>query len=358
MCFKMATEKEAGSTKGIHILIAGPPYRGYLGMISDAFMKCGLRVSILEWKYPRRNLLQEAGFYGSQHYRSRLARKQDDRNTVAIEDAVERLSPDIVLVMKAARLSSKTGKVCDAIGAKRIMWAYDSAREHPLIAKAARDYDLIYTYEPDDLALLSELGKAKYLPMGYDPRLYHPMDGSGSREIDISFIGSVRDTPVRKKTIRMVAREFPDRSVGVWTDSIHWYSHRRLNDLRFTMSRPNIRLTRRTVDHAEINGIYNSSKVCLNVHHPQSVGALNPRSFEILGSGGLLLTDRKIEGLEGFEDGGGYVYYPSLEDLAGKLRAILGDDEARRATAKKGYQAVLKAHTFDHRAMRVLRDLE
>lgn len=357
MCFMMVTE-EAGSREGRRILIAGPPYRGYLGMIGDAFRACGLRVSILEWKYPRRHLLQEAGFYGSRRYRLRLAHKQDAMNIVAIENAVEKLSPDIILVMKAAQLSTKTGKMCDAKGAKRVMWAYDSAREYPIIAKTASEYDRIYTYEPDNLEMLSELGDAKYLPMGYDPRLYSPVEASNCEEMDISFVGSLRDTPVRKEAIRHVARELPDRTVGVWTDTIHWYSHRRLNDLRFTTGRPNIRLARKTVDHAKINEIYNRSKVCLNVHHPQSVGALNPRSFEILGSGGLLLTDRRMESLEGFEDGRGFLFYSSSADLAEKLRVILGDDEARRATAEKGHRVALKAHTFEHRARSMLKDLE
>lgn len=354
----MIMTEEGGSRESRRILIAGPPYRGYLGMIGDAFGACGLRVSILEWKYPRRNLLQEAGFYGSRRYRLRLARKQDELNIVAIEDAVEKLSPDIVLVMKAAPLSAKTVKKCDAIGAKRVMWAYDSAREYPIISKTASEYDLIYTYEPDNLEMLSELGDAKYLPMGYDPRLYSPAEASNSREMDISFVGSLRDTPIRKETIRHVARELPDRTVGVWTDTIHWYSHRRLNDLRFTMGRPNIRLARRTVDHAEINEIYNRSKVCLNVHHPQSVGALNPRSFEILGSGGLLLTDRRMDDLEGIENGKAYVYYSSREELVEKLRRILDEDGFLRGVAENGHRAALNAHTFEHRARSMLKDLE
>jgi spore maturation protein CgeB len=355
----MSTEGDAGSADGRHILIAGPPYRGYLGMIGDAFRACGLRVSALEWKHLRRNLAQEIGFYGSGRYRLRLAHKQDELNTVAIESAMERLSPDIILVMKAAQLSPKTVKTCEAKGVKRILWAYDSAREYPLITKTACDYDRVYTYEPDNVKMLSELCDARYLPMGYDPRLYLPVGGRGSgRDVDISFVGALRDTPVRKETIRHVALEMPDRTVGVWTDTIHWYSHRRLNDRRFIMGRPNIRLSRRTIDHAEINEIYNRSKVCLNVHHPQSVGALNPRTFEILGSGGLLVTDRRMDGLDGFEDGTGYIFYSSLEDLTEKLRPILENDEARRTTAEKGHQAAFNGHTFEQRAKRMLGELE
>jgi spore maturation protein CgeB len=354
VCLNMGADmkEQAG-----HILIAGPPYRGYLGMIERAFKERGLRVSVLEWQYPERNLLQEYWYYASGNYRSRLADIQNVMNTAAIEKAVERLSPDFLLVMKNASLSAKTKELCDARGAKRALWAYDSAREYPQIAKAAADYDIIYTYEPNDLDLLSSIGEAKYLPMAYDPGLYFPKDVGTNKEYDISFIGSLRDTPVRKETLRFVAGELPGSTVGVWTDSIHWYSHRRLKDLRFTTGRPNIRLTRRTVGHSEINSIYASSKICLNIHHPQSIGALNPRSFEILGSGGLLLTDRKMEGLYGLEDGVACVYYSSREDLVGKIRRLTESDDERRRIAEKGHQAALRAHTFKHRASKIMDDL-
>jgi spore maturation protein CgeB len=354
----MTENETGGGASDRHILIAGPPYRGYLDQIAHAFGSCGPRVSVLGWDYARRGLVQDARFYASASYRSRLADAQDRLNTAAIEKEVEELSPDHVLVMKAAALSPRTVKLCESRGTKLALWAYDSAREYPLIARTAADYDLIYTYEPNDLGELSELGKAAYLPMGYDPGTYFPTGGAQAKDTDICFIGSLRDTPVRKRMLRFVAGAFPDRSVGVWTDTIHWYSHRRLKDLRFTLGRGNIELTRRTVVHAEINGIYNRSRVCLNVHHPQSVGALNPRSFEILGSGGLLLTDRDMKDLEGFGDGGGYAHYSTDEELADRVRSLLEDEELRRRTAEKGHAAAAKAHTYKHRALRILKDLD
>ena len=352
----MNAEVNTDGEKG-HILIAGPPYRGYLAMIERAFKECGLRVSVLEWHYPRRNLFQDYWYYASARYRARLASDQDRLNTVAIEKAVEQHSPDYLLVMKNASLSKKTKDLYDAMGTKRALWAYDSAREYPQIAKAAADYDMIYTYEPNDLDLLSSIGEAKYLPMAYDPKLYFPAESSAKVVNDVCFVGSLRDTPVRKEMLRTAAGDLPERTIGVWTDSIHWYSHRRLKDMRFTKGRPNIRLTSRTVDHEEINAIYAGSKVCLNIHHPQSIGALNPRSFEILGSRGLLLTDRKMEGLQGLVEGEGYVYYSSPEDLTREIRRLVESDDTRHRIAEKGHRAALEAHTFEHRARAISDDL-
>ncbi|UCE92280.1 MAG: glycosyltransferase [Methanobacteriota archaeon] len=340
-----------------HILVAGPPYRGYLGMIANAFKACGLRASVLEWEYPNRNLLGEYWFYASSSYRSKLAKAQDRLNTSAIEKAVEDLEPDRVLVMKNAVLSQKTRRLCDDRGTRLALWAYDNVRQYPRIAEAAADYDLTFTYEPDDVRLLAETGPAKYLPMAYDPNLYFPASGAESKEFDVCFIGDLRDTPVRKDTLRLVAKDLSDGTVGVWTDAVHWYSHRRLKDLRFRMGRKSLRFTAETVGHEDINRIYSHSKVCLNIHHPQSVGALNPRSFEILGSGGLLLTDKKMEGLTGLQEGESYVRYSSGEGLMERLHGLLDDEEGRHAIAKAGHSAALRGHTYEHRAREILDSL-
>lgn len=341
-----------------HILIAGPPYRGYLDMIGRAFSANGLRTSILEWQYPKRNLLQDSLYYASKRFRFRLARTQDEVNTAAIEESIKRLSPDYLLVMKNARLSTSTLNHCADCGVTRILWAYDNVRGFPQIAEAARDYDLVYTYEPSDVEILSRTAPSKFLPMAYDPIVYFPKSGERPEKWDVSFIGAVRDTNSRKRTLQIVADAFPGARVGVWTDTIHWYSHRRLNDLRFVGPRKNLKLIARTLEHAQINEIYNHSSVCLNIHHPQSVSAPNPRSFEILGSGSLLVTDRKLDALDGFESGEGYLHYSSSEELMDTLTQCLADPEKRARIASKGLSIVKEKHRFIDRAGTILDDIE
>jgi spore maturation protein CgeB len=120
--------------------------------------------------------------------------------------------------------------------------------------------------------------------------------------------------------------------------------------------RRNIQLTRKTLDHGEINDIYNRSKVCLNVHHTQSKKAVNPRTFEILGSGGMLLTDRRLGEIEGFEDGEGYMHYSNDAELIDKLNEALENEQKAAYIADIGHSEV-RAHTFEHRARTILEDL-
>ncbi|MEM3049392.1 MAG: glycosyltransferase [Thermoplasmata archaeon] len=336
------------------MLIAGPPFRGYIHMVADAFRSEGLEVSVLQWQYPKRNAFQEVLYYSSRSFRVRLGEAQDRRNASAVEKAVLASPPSYLLVLKGVELTEKARHSCQSAGTKLVLWAYDSATEFPVIQRCAPAYDLVYTYEPADIELLSGHCEPKLLPMAYDPGLY--FRSPEKRDIDISFVGGIDLYPERVMLLRRIGREFKAARIGVWTDSIHWYSHRQVLDaLRFGVLR-NIELHRQTLEHRAINVIYNRSRICLNVHHPQSARALNPRTFEILGSGGLLVTDRKLDYIKGFEDGRGYIYYSNEEHLVENLRELLEDDEGARRVSDEGYRRV-RAHTYRDRARQILADL-
>lgn len=351
----MASAREVSGLGMPTILIAGPPFRGYLKMIASGFEACGVQPSELEWKYPKRSFVQEIMFYSSRKFRLKLDEEQDRANALALEHAVLETSPDYVLVMKAVELTEKTKEHCRETKTKLVMWAYDSATEFPVIARAAPAYDLVYTYEPADLDILAKTCAPKFLPMAFDPNHYHRKNDR-KKSTDICFIGAVDSHPERQKLIRLIAARFRDRSIDVWTDSIHLYSHRRLNDLFFVGLRRNIRIHRKTIDHDQINDIYNRSRICLNIHHVQSRRAVNPRTFEVLGSGGLLATDRKLDDIEGFEEGEGYIYYSDDTDLIDKLRTAFEDEFRMEFVADIGHSKE-RTHTFELRARTILNDL-
>ncbi len=352
----MAETKKEGDDGGKKILIAGPPYRGYPGMVAEGFRRAGAKASLLEWSYPVRSMWEEVMFYSSSGFRTRLASEQDKRNTVAIENAVKEMEPECMLVMKAVELSPATKRMCEDRGVKLALWAYDSARDYPIISRVARDFDLVYTYEPDDLELLSQSCSPEFLPMAYDPRRYFPIPTAKDWPNDICFIGAIDTYANRRELLRRAADRLKDAEISIWTDSIHWYSHKRLKYWRLKGFRRNVRLTERTLGHGEVNEVYNASKICLNIHHPQSRKAVNPRTFEILGSGGLLLTDRRMDGIKGFEDGRGHVHYATVDELVERADALLNDEGERRRIAAEGFSAAA-GHTFEERARRILSDL-
>ena len=325
-------------------------------MIGDAFEGRGVHSSLLEWRYPKRNLAQEIMFYSSAGYRSSIADVQDKANAVELEKAVLKEDPDLVLVVKAVELTDKTKQHCIDSGTKLVLWAYDSATQFPIISRAAPRYDLVYTYEPADLSILSAVCKPRLLPMAFDPRYYSRRADEKEKDIDVCFIGAIDPYPQRRRLFKLLSNRLKNRGIAIWTDTVHWYSHRKVRDMFLFGARRNVQLHRETLEHGAINDIYNRSKVCLNIHHVQSVKAVNPRTFEILGSGCLLLTDRRLDEIEGFETGEGYLHYGNDAELVDTIDSLLKDDEKAARIADIGHSKGM-VHTYENRAKTILKDL-
>jgi len=341
------------------LLVAGMPFRGYVGMVAHGFETCGMKVSVLEWTTPARDPVELVKLYLSRDYRLKAQEIQNQRNSTELEEAIMRSAPNYVLVLKGARITDKARNFCDRQGIKLIMWAYDSASHVPVICESAPDYDLVYVYEPADLQMFSHCGNAKFLPLAYDPRLYHPSDvDKGSVICDVCFVGNLSGYPQRRALLKRVADRFPDRKIIVWSDTRFSYSPLKLEDLFIVGGRSNLELRRQTADHVEINNLYNKARVCLNIHHLQARSGVNPRSFEILGSGAFLLTDMKLDGIGGFKDGKDYVSYSSAVDLEEKIAYYIQGEDDRVSIAESGRREAERNHTYSCRAHRVLRDLE
>ena len=73
------------------------------------------------------------------------------------------------------------------------------------------------------------------------------------------------------------------------------------------------------------------------------------RIFEIMGSGGFLLTNYQEDMLDCFEPGVDFAYYDSYEDLLEKTEYYLSHEEERKQIARNGYEKVKKYHTYKHR---------
>jgi len=120
-------------------------------------------------------------------------------------------------------------------------------------------------------------------------------------------------------------------------------------------------LPKRMVDEVwgtEVAKIYNASKICLNIHHPQSKQGLNMRTFEILGAGGFQIVDYKkvLESL--FEIGEELVCYRSLEELKDLLHYYLDHPTERERIAERGHRRAWHEHTFEARMQSMLSCVE
>ena len=110
-----------------------------------------------------------------------------------------------------------------------------------------------------------------------------------------------------------------------------------------------------TVDYYEqMPLVFNHSKINLNISLRSIKSGIPLRAFDILGSGGFLLSNFQADYLDDFVPGEDFVYYESKEDLLDKIDYYLTHEEERMAVALSGHDKVAANHTFRHRVREML----
>lgn len=100
--------------------------------------------------------------------------------------------------------------------------------------------------------------------------------------------------------------------------------------------------------------IFNQSKINLNITAKSIRSGLSLRIFDVLGSGGFLITNYQAELSDFFEIGTDLVAYDSMENLYELCEYYLCHDEERETIAKNGYEKVKKLHNYDMRLLQII----
>lgn len=99
----------------------------------------------------------------------------------------------------------------------------------------------------------------------------------------------------------------------------------------------------------ELAEVYNSSKINLNIT-TSGKSSINYRVFEILASGGFLLTDEREDLKDYFKISKQLETYSSVEDLVDKINFYLKNLNIAQKIAQLGKFEVAKNHTYSARA--------
>lgn len=118
-------------------------------------------------------------------------------------------------------------------------------------------------------------------------------------------------------------------------------------DNRFTME--NLRNHGQVDPYEEMPRVFKESKINLNITLRSIKSGIPLRGFDIMGSGGFLLSNFQPDFLELFTPGEDFVFYESEEDLLDKIDYYLSHDREREAIARSGYDKVAAGHTYRHR---------
>ena len=185
----------------------------------------------------------------------------------------------------------------------------------------AEEYDYVFVGEKDYIPIFKERGckNVYWLPPGTEPRItYGPRLPT---KWDVCFVGTVYSGHPREKLLKKLQESFSTcAATGVF-----------LRDM---------------------SAILRSSKIVFN----RSYGSdLNPRVFDGMSAGSLVLTDRSTNGLlDLFKEDYHLACYGDESEMLQKAKEYLGNDKRREEVATRGQAEVLAKHTYVHRMVDVL----
>lgn len=111
----------------------------------------------------------------------------------------------------------------------------------------------------------------------------------------------------------------------------------------------------RPVHNIEKAKAFKSAKVVLNNLHYSEMEGVNVRTFEVAAASAFQLIDWRRGLAQLFEDGVEIVSFSGIDDLKGKIRQYLPDEEFRRAVGAAGKRRAIADHTYEKR-LRLLLD--
>ncbi len=122
-------------------------------------------------------------------------------------------------------------------------------------------------------------------------------------------------------------------------------------------SLPNLRNHGTADYYSEMPLVFKKSRINLNISLRSIKRGIPLRAFDIMGSGGFLLSNYQEDFLENFTPGVDFEYYESERDLLQKIEYYLTHEEERLAIAKNGHDQVAAAHTYRDRVREMLAGL-
>lgn len=280
-----------------------------------------------------------------------------NRATIAVARAVR---PQLVLAVKAAYLDPGTIDLLKReLGAPFVNYYPDnpycgvpwnpaktSAQRRDLV-DVLRQYSRVWTWEPGLTARLRGDGvAAAYLPFGFDPALTSSTAresscGECAGDHRVVFVGQHSDK--REAHLSAIQRH----AVALW--GARWPRARSRFDGRHAIHRGG-------TFGAAATPLYAAADVALNVVDDLNMPGHNMRTFEIPGSGGVMVATHTAEQAAIFPDGDAALYYRTPAEIDGLIDRVRAEPDLAQRLRRNG-QAIAREHSYQQRAATMLAEL-
>jgi spore maturation protein CgeB len=340
------------------ILVIGTTSEGSLPeSYARAFERLGMEVVRFD---SERALMQASRFTGNRILRRAL--RSVSWNTVnrEVAEVAKQVRPALIFAVKCSFFHPETVlQIRNSVGVPFVNHypdhPYIGIRWDPREASALRrdlievlrQYSIVFMWEKSLVERLRRDGvEAKYLTFAVDPGLFRPQPVCEGLQCEICgrghevvFVGT--RTRARQKEINSIARH----EVAIWGNG--WTPGRG--------TAPEQRI-HSAVYAAAVAKIYGAAAVSLNVLNAENLGGPNMRTFEVPGSGGVMLARYSDAQAEFFPENEAAAFYRSPEELNAKIDWLLGD-AALRERIRRNAVRLAASQTYDHRAAEVLRQV-
>lgn len=285
-----------------------------------------------------------------------VCRPMDDVVAIA-----EKEKPDAMLVLNGMNMDVAKVEPVRQMGVRTAVWMTDDPYYSDVTGLFAVHYDHVFTLEMSCVDHYRSMGceQVHYLPFANDFRVYRPHMVDQEKWVDVLFLGSGYWNRIR--FFDGIAPYLATKNVliaGWWWDRLSNY-HLLSDKIRLgEWMTPEL-----TSDY------YAGAKIVINLHRAPDddsynrntrripAHSINPRTFEIAGSGAFQLTDMRPDLPNHYVPGQEIAIYESPEDLIGKIEYYLAREDERHAIARAGLKRTLKDHSYVHRLDQLLQTM-
>lgn len=331
------------------------------GALSESYARAFERLGMEVVRYDFERALMQAGRFTSNRVWRRISRSAR-WNTVnrETEEVVRSVRPALIFGVKCSFLHAETvRRIRRSAGVPFVNHypdhPYIGVRWDPREASALRrdlievfrEYSVVFMWEQTLVdRLLRDGVQAKYLTFAVDPEAFHPLGGGEGFHCeacqavhDVTFVATY--TRFRCSEVAAVQRH----TVGIWGNG--WPRKWRTHTGQHRAHAP--------VWGGAVGQVYARAAVSLNVLNAENLGGPNMRTFEITGSGGVMLARYSRAQDELFPENEAALYYRAPSEIDGKIDLLLSDADLR-SRLRRNAARLAANQTYDVRAAQVLRD--
>lgn len=254
-------------------------------------------------------------------------------------EGISSFSPDLVLSIKGETLAPKTlKKIEKELGIKTMLWYPDDPRFFkPLVRHISPHYDKIFTCSHNALEIYRSIGvdNAKRIPFGCDSEIHNDNSNGVPMINKALFIGAF--SAKRYRFIRSLVNE------GIPIDIVgpHWPPIMLKNVISKGL------FGKQYIEYIK------KYSVILNLHQDINYGP-NMRTFEVTGSGGILLSDSAEDISSFFSDREEIYIYNDINEAKKLINEILRGEINREKMSKKAHYTCHMKYSYERRAMEIL----